>query len=354
MNDLSASEEEQIREALTHRAQDASPPPAYDPRVRRQAGWRGMAFVTSLMLVVAAVAIAVVLVLPSESRRSPAVPASPDAPTGQMAGELVFTQGGKSIQTLSLPDGTVTEAAGGRVETADLEVSPDGRLVAYAVGLGPYQGELRVLDLETGSSESIVIDEGTIMSPTWTAEGTRIAFIAETYEQDPSIPSFRIGSVRPDGSGKRFVDDPAIDPVEIEVSPDGSRLFYVDAHSDVFMLDLDTGKSSSLWSRKEGGAADSVALSPDGAQLAVVADGALYLVPIDQPEAVQPVETGLGIFDVAWTPEGGSLVLSAEETLDDDADLYAFDLTSGSPSPLPSTSDDDLEPSIAAPATESG
>ncbi len=354
MDDLSDPEQERIREVLSHRAQAASPPPGYHPRVRRQARWRAATIMGGLVLAVSAIAIAVGMVLPSEGRRTPAAPASPDALTVELSGELIFTQGGRSIQTLTLPDGAVTPAEGGDVETTDLQVSPDGRFVAYAVGLGPYMGELRVLDLETGRSETIVRDEGTIMSPMWSAEGGRIVFVAETYEQDPSIPIFRTGFVKPDGSGKRFVDEPQIDPVRVQLSPDGSWLVYLDAHSDVFRLDMDTGESSLLWSRKEGGAANKAVLSPDGAQLAVVAGGALYLAPIDEPEAVQPVETGLGIFDVAWMPDGQGLILSAEKTLDDDADLYAFDLTTGSPILLPSTSDDDFEPSIAAPATESG
>jgi Tol biopolymer transport system component len=355
MDDLSAPEKELISEALAHRALEAHPPPAYDVRIRRRAGWRGMAFAGSLVLVVAAVAITLAVVLPFEGRKTPTAPVSPDESAVQVAGELVFTQGGHSIKTVSLPDGTVTEAAGGDVATTDLEVSPDGTLVAYAVGLGTYEGELRVLDLETGDSESIVTREGTIMSPSWTADGTRVSFIAESYEQDPSIPIFRIGSVKPDGTGQHFVDEPATGAVDLDVSSDGSRLVYVDgAHSDVLMLDLGTGQSSTLWSRKEGGVANTVALSPDGGQLAVVAGGGLYLVPIDQPEAVQAVETGLGIFDVAWMSEGQSLILSAETHLEGDADLYMFDLTSGSPTLLPSTSDDDLEPSIATPASERG
>ena len=352
MDDLSAPEKEGISQALADRARDASPPPAYDPRVRRRARWRGMAFVSSLVLVVTAVAVAVVMTLPIEGR-SPHTPASPDSSPFLISGELVFTRGGESIQTVTLPDGVVTDAAGGDVETIDLEVSPDGTLVAYAVGRGPYEGELRILDLNTGESESIVKDEGTIIGPTWTADGNRIAFIAQSYEQDPSIPVFRIGFVSPDGSRRNFVDEPATGAVGLAVSPDGSRLVYVDgAHSDVLMLDLGTGESSTLWSRKEGGAANTVALSPDGGRLAVVANGGLYLVPIDQPEAVQPVETGLGIFDVTWMSEGQGLILSAEETLEGDADLYAFDLTAGSPIPLPSTSEDDLQPSIAVPASE--
>lgn len=347
MDDMSPHVEERIRQALADGALDASPPPAYDQRVRRQAGWRTMAIMSGVLLAVAAVTASVVAVLPSESRQVPAAPASPDATTAPVSGELVFTDGGRSIQTVALPDGIAAEAAGGNVETISLEISPDGTLVAYAVGIGPYEGELRVLNLETGDSESIVSDEGTILSPAWTADGDRIAFISETYEQDPAVPIFRIGFVSPDGGDKHFVDEPATGADELDVSADGALVVYIDARSDVVSLSLDTGDRSILWSRKESGVADRVSLSPDGTQLAVVADGGLYLIPIDEPGALQPVETGLGIFDVAWIPGRQTLILSAEENLDDDADLYAFDLNSGSVSPLPSTPEDDFDPSIA-------
>lgn len=350
MDDLSTTEAERIRMALDERAQLASPPPAYDLRVRRHASWRGMAFVGSAAVVIAALAVGVLVVLPLENGRTtaPIVPASPSPEAPAMpSGELVFTQGAESIQTVTLPDGTVTPAPGGDVETRELEVSPDGRHVAYAIGRGPYQGELRILDLQTGDSETIVADEGTIMSPTWTDYGARIAFIAESYKEDPSIPSFRIGFVRPDGTGMHFVVELVTGAFAVGASPDGSRLVYIDAHSDVQMFDLGTGDTSMLWSRKEGGAADTLALSPTGDQLALAAEGVLYLLPIDHPEALQPVETGLGIFEAAWMPGGDGLILSAEKNLDDDADLYFFDLSTGDVSPLPSTQDDDLAPSVA-------
>jgi Tol biopolymer transport system component len=345
-----SSTRERIRQALDLRLKGVGPPPPYDRRLGRRAAWRWLATATLAVLATFAVIGLVMALLPLGGGGGTNIPRSSDVQPGALEGTLVFSRDGMQMEAVHLPDESVSDVPGGDVSTIDLDISPDGERVAYALSIGPYEGELWVLDLTSGDATRIVHGEGTIISPSWTGDGREIAFISESIKDSPATPVFRIGFVGSAGEGLRYVDEPALGAVNLSVSPDGSAIAYVsNAEADVEMVDVDSGQTSTLWPHESGTASD-VAWSPDGKKVAIIEKGAIKLVSILAGHEVEDVSTNLaGVFGLTWSRDSSALVVSAEANRGDGADLFGIDLTSGSVSDLPSTKGDDISPSLGAP-----
>src|SRR5579862_8111947 len=90
------------------------------------------------------------------------------------------------IQDLYLVDvesGAVKQLTRDRSMNTDPQWSPDGRVISYLVSFSKpdemwdWNAELRLLDLETGSSRTLVSDWGGVLKAKWCPDGKRITFI---------------------------------------------------------------------------------------------------------------------------------------------------------------------------------
>ncbi len=107
-------------------------------------------------------------------------------------------------------------------------VSPDGSQVVYttlryATGeLYKHTYEIAVQNIEGGDLRRLTSNSWNDVSPSWSPDGTRIAFVSEK-EGSPQI-----FTVAPDGSDERTVAPGVIAQFDAPVwSPDGSRLAFV-------------------------------------------------------------------------------------------------------------------------------
>jgi TolB protein len=81
---------------------------------------------------------------------------------------------------------------------ADLAFSPDGKKLAYAAAVDENNWEIFVLDLPTGVTSRRTYSAGTDARPTWSPDGTRLAFYsARTGKPQVHIMSLASGSVLP-------------------------------------------------------------------------------------------------------------------------------------------------------------
>jgi len=128
------------------------------------------------------------------------------------------------------------------------------------------------------------------------------AFTAWTLRRPPARVAHEIRFEVAPQEGQRFVH--SVESVTLALSPDGTRLAYVafaKSGTDVWVRTL----AELAPRRVEGTAgAHSIAWSPDGQDLAFVADGKLKRVPSGGGEAVVlcEVEAGSGVA-VSWGPE---------------------------------------------------
>jgi Tol biopolymer transport system component len=148
----------------------------------------------------------------------------------------------------------------GRVFTSD-PLSPDGRLLAFAPGVGEPSEErtLSIVDLADGQSRSIQ----NASAPRWSPDGTWIAF----SRQDKEFVDTWV--MRADGTDQRLV--------------------------------------------VKGISSADVAWSPDALSLATVRGGHLRIVDTATTDAGPVIGEGLG--EVAWSPNGTLIAASTGETL---------------------------------------
>jgi hypothetical protein len=171
--------------------------------------------------------------------------------------------GGSSDEYAFLDLPGMTEVAGGGALNARL--APDGRVVAYATADG-----IRLLNLVDGTGRTLDAPQGwqvwSVLA--WSGDGTRLA--VATGDPAPGA-----------------AEEIGLATVTRAVQPSWS------------VPDLGI-----RWD----GSTNAVALSPDGAQIALSQDGELRVAPVDGGSA-RILLTGIGTVDphVAWSPDGARI-----------------------------------------------
>jgi Tol biopolymer transport system component len=74
------------------------------------------------------------------------------------------------------PGGEETTVLTSTWSLGDLAISPDGKRLAYAAAVNDNNWEIYVMDLATKISKRLTSSDGTDARPTWSPDGTRLAF----------------------------------------------------------------------------------------------------------------------------------------------------------------------------------
>ena len=191
--------------------------------------------------------------------------------------------------------------------------------------------------VDRGGRQTSTIDEVPLdaYAPSLTADGTEMAFIASPNE----VAGNKIGVMRTDGTGARFVATPGIDVGwSVAISPDGDRVAFegaVDGNTDIWVVHSD---GTGLLRLTDDPATDQYPTwSPDGTTIAYDNAGArehlsdpqfsktaeIFTVPADGGPTTQLTENGWfdaapsyardgkRIVDESW---GGLSIMSADGT----------------------------------------
>ena len=180
--------------------------------------------------------------------------------------------------------------------------SPDGRTVAFArtvtrVEVEEVSGwsEVALLDVATGDERSLPIEglpEPDVRDPAWSPDGARIAFV-NAWVQDGD--GGRVWSVAAEGGAATPVTPEGTEALAPAFSPDGERLAF---------LARDAADRWQVWVISTTGASTS------------------------EPRRVTD-HGDLASTRVRWTPDGGSLLYSAE------GGLWTVPAGGGAPTPVP-------------------
>lgn len=183
-------------------------------------------------------------------------------------------------------------------------LSPDATQIVFS----PWgDGGLLRVDVDGTASTRLTPDDGSYDAhPFWGADG-RIVY----EEYDESTEQVEIFSIRPDGTdGRQLTSEGGRDP---SISPDGERIIYNGPGgltrmepdgSDKTVIGPDISFRAPRW-------------SPDGTRIAgaIRGDFAYSVIAIFDPVtgaidtvARRPLQ---GLFDVAWAPDGNTLVFQA-------------------------------------------
>ncbi|MGE3616118.1 MAG: CehA/McbA family metallohydrolase [Gemmatimonadales bacterium] len=184
----------------------------------------------------------------------------------------------------------------------DPAIAPDGRTVAIA-----SRGWLWLLDLGTGAARRLTDGAGIDSRPTWSPDGSRVAFVRDDTRQLTIVER-----VIATGAERVLVNEPAI-TLDPAYAPDGRTLYYSSAIAgdlDIWQVDLAGGRKTRVTQ------APGLELQPvplrDGS-LAYVAKAAANEVRIrDASGGERTMLSGpiLSMLRIAAAPDGRALALT--------------------------------------------
>jgi len=211
---------------------------------------------------------------------------------------------------------------------SDPELSPDGRFFAATSDDGRNgRTIIRVLDVSRGISTPLT-GAGQEMMPTWSPNGTRIAYRSGTG------PTYALAQVPADGSGKAEVllEGPKMLPNDY--APDGRRLLYMRldrAFSHVALYDFGQRTSEDLFPGAE------VQVSPDGRWLAglLMRAPGVFVQPLPGPGPPVQISQGGGS-QPRWSRDGKRIFFIAPDRklMEVEIDVRGDRLLPGAPRPL--------------------
>ncbi len=228
--------------------------------------------------------------------------------------------------------------ADGVLDAAQPAWSPDGRTLAFRLN-----GLVRITRPD-GSTRPLVDKPTTQYSsgnPTWSADGSRIAF--EFLEAAPWVTNPRAGIAVADTDGAHYTELIAVPcknscspPADPTWSPDGKKIAFtanLDSKEGIFLMNPDGTDVTYL------GYGWSPAWSPDGSRIALAVDFSIGDCFIDAEIHVmnadgsdrRAITHASGDFDPAWSPDGERIVFASNRNNPDpcgktfyNADLYVM------------------------------
>ncbi|MEL7444560.1 MAG: S9 family peptidase [Pseudomonadota bacterium] len=237
---------------------------------------------------------------------------------------------------------------------ADPQISPDGDAIAYVrrtndIMVDQAVSSIWLIDIASGDETPLVTGEGSHVSPRWSPEGDRLAYVSTESGGGPELHVRWMDS----GVSANITALPEA-PSAISWSPDGESLAYTSRVPDA---SLALGKPPAKPEGAEWGkplqVIDKVTYRNDGGGYVKAGTMQLFLVDATggAPRQLTNGEYSNG-GTVEWTPDGKTILYSANRNADWEleplqADIYALDVESGAISQLTERVGPDFAPQVS-------
>lgn len=213
--------------------------------------------------------------------------------------------------------------------------SPDGSMITFS-GEKTQQDYIYICEIGTKKLSKLPVNITTVESPCFSADGKKLVFVGmETCYND--IYEFNFA----DKSVKKLTDDKESQALPV-YNPDGQFIAFsqenADAsspstpQSDIFVLDMNTGKKTQL--TNFAGDESEPSVSPDGKKIIFTADEKrgspvnIYTVSVDGSNLQKCTNLLTGAFTPSFSADGQNVVFSYYRNFRKDiyiADISAFD-----------------------------
>jgi Tol biopolymer transport system component len=259
---------------------------------------------------------------PAPSQKPPASPDTAAAPRLVLAsgetdestyspsfasnGSAVFFHEGTEPSALKRadtgPDGAVLRVISIVEDSArnyHVRVSPDGESIAFDSDRDGVRGVY--VATREGKDVRRVTGEGFAAVPTWAPEGRRLAYVRGERDK-PNVWNLWVRDLE-SGAQRRLTDYPYGQPWGASWFPDGRRICY--SHEDaLYVMDLETGKSTRYRSPVRGRLARTPAVSPDGRRVVfqVHRDG-VWLLDL-KDGGMRRILEDPSAEEFTWSPDG--------------------------------------------------
>ncbi|WP_309606457.1 S9 family peptidase [Phenylobacterium sp.] len=236
---------------------------------------------------------------------------------------------------------------------SDPQVRPDGGAIAYVrttqeIMIDNGRPSIWLVDAQTGAQTPLVVDEAANVTPRWSPDGTRLAYVTA----GPGGAQLYVRWMAAGRSARVTTLEQA--PNDIAWSPDGKTLVFI-------MLTLDDGKPLGQPLARPEGAKWAAPLKVIE-QLTYRADGAGYLKPgyrhlfAVSADGGAPRQLTFGRFDdagpISFTPDGKAVLFATNRAANwerdpQESEIYAAALADGALTRLTSRIGPDQAPAVS-------